>query len=181
LTVYNSGAADKYLRIDDLFDPTQLKFEERTYDKERYQCYFETDAFVNSIPYVADLVVVDPLPQSDWIVTNTTYDMAHYIANNTGCNIMYDTTSPEHQMYMNDIQTASAAYSAYFQSGYVASVSAGMPAQDAMKLAQDATDVYLATNIATIVPTYDASLISSYVYECVYEQFYDRSFFDKGD
>lgn len=82
LTVYNSGSLNKRVRIEDFYDSSELQFKEVLFDPDRYECFYETDAYKKAIRAQVETVTADILPSSYWFPYNETYDIAHYTSNN---------------------------------------------------------------------------------------------------
>lgn len=188
MTVYNSGAIDKYVRLEDIYNPSQLDFKERIYDPDRFVCWYDTPAYQRMIRDVVSLVEVDPLlevaPQYVY-PHNETYDLNHYIATNTGCALMYDTTSYEYTNYMRSLEAMSQAYVTYFLAQYDGYKAALESENVSLSKAYEDADAYMDSNQATIIanaglPPYDPTAIGVAVQSCYEDQIRDRLFYDSA-
>lgn len=184
MVVYNSGSMDKNIAIREEYDKSELHFKEIVYDNQygpgqRYQCFYETAPYQKFIEKEFDLPRVELLDSSYRFTFNETYpSYTHYTSTVPGCDIMYDTTRPEYQMYTSNLELVADAYADQLLIEYTNLKNTGASESVALSQALVLADDYIAANILTIAPTYDATFITAHIAECYEAQYYDRNFFD---
>lgn len=83
-------------------------------------------------------------------------------------------------MYVDAHIAMSDAFADTLQTEYDTNIAAGMLPPAAIIQANIVAEQYIQTNIATIVPGYDSSIIQQDVRDCYQAMLYDKFFYDDG-